>query len=446
MNINSFVVSTYLPPNNRSQQQENGTNNINRLSQRTVSVQDYKVNQQYFREQAYLRSQQPSAYTITKTADGSIVTTPKENSNNEIHTKILDFHFREQSPNFSNIDEISYFIDYYSSEYVQFKTRIEQLHSGKESTERLAHLDNLINKQIETYAEGFSSTMTSYFTKHGVEVSESNIKNSVIDLFHQRIEAYEKFVNDNTDFTNLTGTEEEWLLQDNYYMGDVLRFSFANNHSELKLESEYGYSLDELTATGLLINNTHELAKDPFRSKIGRSEEELGIELGITTMKFELIKEHFTMSNPFKDTLEKVFVNYIKQRNQAESEYIIRKRQDPFVRNKNRYATDWNEKYVHSLIEQITSSLKSDNVRAAINKNISSIYELYKQKVQENGADGLSRYYDLMQTWNPDVYLQKWSVEQYLNDWNQFIAKLPVGHEIDRYQIHGTNVSIDLKV
>lgn len=152
------------------------------------------------------------------------------------------------------------------------------------------------------------------------------------------------------------------------------------------------------------------------------------------------------MGDDFKDTIEQVFTNYMNQRNQAESDYIIRQRQDPYVRNKHSYAVDWDETYVHSLIEQIRSSLKSINVGADLNKNIASIYELYKQKVQENSIDGLSRYHDLKQTWNPDVFLEKWNIEQYLNDWNQFIAKLPIENEADHYVINGTNVAIDVKV
>ncbi|HLS22621.1 MAG TPA: hypothetical protein VK037_01750 [Pseudogracilibacillus sp.] len=288
--------------------------------------------------------------------------------------------------------------------------------------------------------------MTSFFTSHGVEISESDIKHSVIDMFQQQITAYESFVDANPDFANIKGTEEAWLLQDNIYMGDVLRFSFSNEFPEMELESEYGYSIADLMATGMLITSTHHVGIDPLRNKVGRSEEELGIELGMMAMKFELIKEHFPMGDDFKDTIEQVFTNYIKQRNQAESDYIIRQRQDPFVRNKDRYAVDWDERYVYSLIEQIKRSLASDNVGATLYKNLASTYELYKEKVEENSIDGLSRYHDLKQTWNPDVFLEKWNIEQYINEWNQFITKLPIENESDNYVINGTKVAIDVKI
>lgn len=443
--IHSFVAS-YNGATHYTFKKNANINHLGRLNNSLMSKEEYLTNQHHFKEQAYLRVQSPSIYNISQNADGSIDFTPKGDADKEINWVPLEMSIKSRISNHTNADEIAYDIDYIVSEYVQYKIRIEQLYTGEERKEAFARLNNIIDQQIETYAEGFSSTMTSFFTKHGVEISGSDIKNSVIDMFQQRITAYENFVDANPDFANIKGTEEEWLLQDNIYMGDVLRFSFSNEFPEMGLESEYGYSIAELMATGMLITNTHGVGIDPFRNKVGRSEEEVGIELGITTMKFELIKEHFSMSDDFKDTIEQVFTNYINQRNQAESDYITRQRQDPYVRNKNSYAVDWDEKYVRSLIEQIRNSLKSNNVRAEINKNISSIYELYKQKVQENSIDGLSRYHDLKQTWNPDVFLEKWNIEQYLNDWNQFIAKLPVENEADNYVINGTNVAIDVKV
>lgn len=445
MKIHTFVAN-YSGATHYSLKKSAANQSLGRLNHNLMSKEAYLTNQQYYKDQAYLRVQNPSIYNISLNADGSIDVTPKEDADKEINWVPLEMAMKSRVSNHTNADEIAYDIDYIASEYVQYKIRIEQLYTGEEREEALARLNRIIDQQIETYAEGFSSTMTSFFTTHGVEISESDIKNSVIDMFQQRITAYESFVDANPDFANIKGTEEEWLLQDNIYMGDALRFSFSNEFPEMELENEYGYSIADLMATGMLITNTHSVGIDPFRSKVGRSEEEVGIELGMMAMKFELIKEHFLMGDDFKDRLEQVFTNYMKQRNQAESDYIIRQRQDPYVRNKNRYAVDWDENYVRSLIEQIRSSLTSNNVGAELNKNIASIYELYKQKVQENSIDGLSRYHDLKQTWNPDVFLEKWNIEQYLNDWNQFIAKLPIENGADNYVINGTNVAIDVKV
>src|SRR5690625_2840923 len=293
---------------------------------RSMSKEEYLTNQQHIKDQAYLRVQNPSIYNICLNANVSIDVIPKEDEDKEINWVPLEMSMKSRVSNHTNADEIAYDIDYIASEYVQYKIRIEQLYTGEEREEALARLNRIIDQQIENYAEGFSSTMTSFFTSHGVEASESDIKHSVIDMFQQRITAYESFVDSNPDFANIKETEEVWLLQDNIYMGDALRFLFSNEFPEMELESEYGYSIADLMATGMLITNTHSVGIDPFRSKVGRSEEEVGIELGMMAMKFELIKEHFPMSDDFKDAIEQVFANYINQRNQAESDYIIRQR------------------------------------------------------------------------------------------------------------------------
>ena len=443
--IHSFVAN-YSGATHYSLKKSAANQPLGRYNHHLISKEAYLTNQEHFKKQAYLRVQSPSIYNISLNADGSIDFTPKEDADKEINWVPLEMSMKSRVSNHTNADEIAYDMDYIASEYVQYKIRIEHLYTGKEREEALARLNRIIDQQIENYAEGFSSTMTSFFTSHGVEISESDIKHSVIDMFQQRITAYESFVDANPDFANIKETEEAWLLQDNIYMGDALRFSFSNEFPEMELESEYGYSIADLMATGMLITSIHHVGIDPLRNKVGRSEEEVGIELGMMAMKFELIKEHFPMGDDFKDRLEQVFTNYMKQRNQAESDYIIRQRQDPFVRNKNRYAVDWDEKYVYSLIEQIKSSLTSNNVGATLYKNLATTYELYKQKVEENSIDGLSRYHDLKQTWNPDVFLEKWNIEQYIKDWNQFIAQFPVENEADHYLINGTNLAIDVKV
>lgn len=73
-------------------------------------------------------------------------------------------------------------------------------------------------------------------------------------------------------------------------MRDFLRFSFSNEFPEMERESEYHYSILELMATGIFIINMYHIEAGPHRSKVISAEKELGMELGMMTMKFAIIK------------------------------------------------------------------------------------------------------------------------------------------------------------
>lgn len=83
-----------------------------------------------------------------------------------------------------------------------------------------------------------------------------------------------------------------------------------------------------------------------------RSEEELGVVLGVAAMKFRLLTEQFQIRQPVKSKLEQAFSGFVEQEMEKVQASLERLRNDPYVRNKDAYAVD--------LDKQLTSTSSSD--------------------------------------------------------------------------------------
>lgn len=403
----------------------------------TIDVDDYQTNEDQLREQAILRAS--SVLQLRTNQDGTIEAEPgggdpaaararyRESGGQELISwqwigANLSWH---SMPGTDMLDTVALNIDYYASEYAQYKTRIEEQFTGEERTAELARLDELFNSHVEEAAANFAQTVGGFLETNGAAGEQEAIHNSFLDIYEQRKTSYLDFIDENPDYAHVKGTEDEWLMTAGDFMGEQLRYASISRQPEIDLTSKYGYSIDDLTAAGTLVK---EMAIVQNRSQsLNRSEEELGVQLGMAAMKYEMISGHFNISGNVKTKLDQSFNNFIMDEIDRISDHIEQQRRDPFVRNKDAYLLDYDKEQVLSIIRSMVGNLKSsDDINTAFKSDISTLISLYKDKAQDIQHGSQNRY---------NALYGSWINKNYAGDWNRFVLQLAASNdeEVSQY-------------
>jgi hypothetical protein len=432
MIIHSFSTAYtghLLPAGNNTSGSLIGKINSNVLLRNNVIKADqYSTNLPSSLEIALHRAMFSSTiFNITINADGTIGISPKDDGDIITNWASLELQLASTRPNHLNGDLIGYDIDFFASEYVQYQAWIEENFSGEKRIEELEKLDSIINSHVEKFADEYSQMFAGFLTENGVTIDQLAIKDSILDIFHQRVAQYQEFVQQNDDYANIRGTEYEVLLEERVFMGEQLRYAYVSQHPEMNLMSEHGYSIDDLVALGTLVKETWDVGYSIRRPRYSqhKSEEEFGVELGLAAMKYQLISERYDISTDFKVKLDEAFRNFIHYQNEQASADIISHRNDPYVRDKQSYAVDWDKQLVLNIIQRMINNLQSKDMRASFRKDMVTIIELYKNKVQDNQFGTLSRYHS--------YHRSSWDKSNYAGNWNRFVERLFRDGDYSRY-------------
>ncbi|WP_017472845.1 hypothetical protein [Amphibacillus jilinensis] len=432
MITNRFATTYYGGLINQSR-----TSNLslfNQTNNQVLTSADYLANQDIYKQQASNRIGK-QIFNIVRNDEGTVTDmVAAADSSRRFNWGLLALPL---VPNHSTADNVGYDIDYLASEYVNYQNQIKRLYSEEEQAEQLQKLDQLMSKQVEKYAEKFAEITGGFLNENGVVVQAEDIKASLIDHFHQRTEQYQNFYQQNQDYAHLKGTEDEWLLDDAIYMGDYLRYAFTQEHSEMSISSEHGYHIEELVAVGTIASETWQMT---YQSRLlgsykNKSEEELGVSLGLMAMKYELISDTYQLSDPFKAKLDQAFKTYLQVENERARDYVTQQQKDPYVRNKQAYKMDWNEQLVYDIIERMVSSLQTDDVQQAIENDILIITEMYKTNRDQHS--NLSRY-------NNNNHSS--TINNYVQDWNRFIKTIIPDDQVNDYLLDVEFAKLDIKV
>jgi len=410
----------------------------------TVNVEEYRADFDSYREKAILRAA-TSILKIGKNEDGSIwVDTSNLHDSASAVERMratggdkniywnaikINLHFHSFSGQ-NSLDQVGLVIDYYASEYAQYKTRIERQFSGEEQTEALAKLEELFSTSIQKAAEYFVLYAGEWFEHSGRTAEREAIYQSFLDIYEQRKADYLAFIAENPDYAQVLGTKDEWLFYSGDFMGEMLRFAFISSQQEKTYTSRYGYSLDELTAMGFIAKETWDMWS--YAHHTLRSEEELGVVLGIAAMKLHLISEQFQIRHEVKTKLEEAFYGFVEKeinKVQAELEWL---RNDPFVRNKNAYAVDVNRQLVLDIIQRFVNLLTADDLETSFRNETLDIITSYRKKMLDKATSHLALYHPYHSHW------VSWLNQQFTDNWNRFIRHLSIAVDknLDAYRFH----------
>ena len=353
----------------------------------------------------------------------------------------LELQLAGQQANYTSADQIAYSLDYFASEYAEYTSHINMRFEGQERVEQLKKLDDMIYSSVEKYANEFAEMAGNFFSKNGMKLDGNQFKDTIIEFFEQRKSAYTSFIQENENYTGVKGTEDEWLLSDIQYMSEQLRYTFTNQHADVNFISSNGMNIDDLVAVGTIMKETKHIgsAFGGVSYNKHKSEEEFGVELGITAMKYALITENYDLTDNMKASLDKAFENFLGDQNDRASNYVAEMQQDPFVRDKELYAVNWNKELVTNIIDKMVHNLQATDLNQSFKEDINILLELYKTKANSGQTRELSRYHD---------YHNSWEESHYVDDWNRFVDGLSYQTGIDlkdyvlQYQIDLFNTII----
>lgn len=404
----------------------------------TVGLEEYSVKAEALREQAIFEAA-TAAIKIGKNSDGiwwadtrcwhdpaaAVAEMRATGGDRQISWHHVEHNLRwHGAMEIDTLDAAAHTIDYYASEYAQYKTRIEEQYRGDQRAAELARLDQLFASRVEEAAEQFAQKVGGFLDSNGVEGESEAIRTGFLETYESRQATYLQFINENPDYAKVKGTEDEWLLNSGDFMGQQLRYALLCEQPEIPAAGGDGYSPDELSAAGALVKELI-LLQDPSPSS-NRCEEELGVELGLAAMKHALLVDHFNLSGGVKSKLDQALNNFITNQISRFSTYIEQQRRDPWVDNKTAYALDYDQQAVLKIIRQMVANLQSDDVNAAFRSDLSMLVLMYKEKTQDVHTGGLARYH---------AYYSSWVSKNYASDWNRFVQQLAAtnNHDLSAY-------------
>ena len=414
-----FSTASLLPPPQREI--------VFRPQLQAIGVEHYNADPQLIRQNAIMRAAQ-SAVSIGRREDGSIwvdeqslndplaaLTIKRETGGEErISWSHVEFnlHTRSMSSGSGVFDQVALSIDYYASEYAQYKARIERQYEGGELARELQQLERVFASAARTSADYFATATGGFLEEAGVLWETESIRASYLDMYEQRKAQYMSFVADNPDYAGVIGGEDEWLLTAGDFMGEQLRYAMISANPSMDLASDNGYSIEELQALGTFVKEIsimRETASPRY------SEEELGVELGLVAMKYALITEHYRIGNRVKSKLDQALAGFMQHEMDKVVSYMDQQRRDPYVRFKEAYAVDFDQQFVLSVISRMVNYLRSDNMNASFHSGWNNLVSLYLEKSGDAQYGMLNRYGPL----NGD-----WTHKHYANDWNRFVRQL----------------------
>lgn len=476
MIMNTFIAgyhsSSYLYNKATNKEDLNGNlaKQINQwnLNNQTVTIDEYKLNIDNIKkaaiDRALFSSHSSSPIKLTRNSDSTISyeyehspfdrdkaleEVRKSGLSKEINWKTLSIELNNNTiTNSNNFDRIEHSIDYYASEYAYYKNRIESDFTGEKLQAELKNLDELFNSKIGSLAENFTEVVGGYFSKNGVTTENDNIKNSILDIYNKRKDQYIDFIDKNDNYSGVKGTEDEWLVRDREFMGEQLRFSVASSNYELSKTSKGGYTVDDLSAAATLARETWNISYSGSYA----SEEELGVELGVAAMKYQLISKQDNISDKMREKLELSFKNFINNKIEEANQGLKELRESPYTKDKHKYG-DLNKKAIEDIINNMLDNLYSNDINAAFRSDIKTALKMYKSKFINIETRELGRYssdYGALSYLEKtkgyksgdlsgfnssqikDIYFSAMR-SNLATDWNRFVKRLSPSEGADRY-------------
>lgn len=199
----------------------------------------------------------------------------------------LDFNLKVQP--FST-DNVGAEIDYIAASYITYQNHINQYVPEADRAEQLAKLDSIINSAINRYADKFSEQTGAMLNKNGFEGEASAIKQSILNVYNNRVSEYHQFVDANPDYAGVKGTEDEWMLQDENFMRGMLQHAMRSNPADTAT-SDAPYSEDDLQALGYMYTATNEVKTytlDEIREKMAAQHAAYAMKAGAVLGKLDV--------------------------------------------------------------------------------------------------------------------------------------------------------------
>ncbi|MGG3844059.1 hypothetical protein ACTHHL_06235 [Aeribacillus composti] len=326
---------------------------------------------------------------------------------------------------FGRFDRLGEKIDDLASEYVYLKNWIEENFFGEQRKERLDKLDQFFQQSIQQLADSFSKSVGGFFVKHGLPDVKEEMYNDILKAYEQRIGQYTSFLRKHENYAQIDRTDVEQLLRGSHtFKLEALRQQFLQKESALETGDQY--TIYDFEAAGSFYQ---EAVRTEHGYTAAKSEEQIGIELGLLGMKLEALL-HTPLSEKMRGNLEHVYQSFIQKTIESYNRFQEEKREEAYGRSKRAYSI-LDSKIIDDIISSMRRHVKEKNIDHVFLHIIPSAYVSYEQKTNDANWNDLVRYHSSKNDW--DMFFQNdWSAHHayypftynnLINNWNSFINK-----------------------
>lgn len=362
------------------------------------------------------------------TSQGSIEKLQQNGLPKEIFWKMVEYNVSaKEGLSLSNLDEISEYIDFLASEYVVYYERVKRDYVGEERTQQIEELETIFRRCFERMTAVYTRSVGKFFERNDIPDESQVMQKSIAELFLRKVHQYNEFIQMEPDYAEIQGTNEEWLLRDSYFMGDVLRLMVSKLYTQCTIMPTDLYSEADLRVAATIYQSAQKWLIPQKSTAV--SEEQLGIELGLFAIKFQVALTKEDLSLHFKEKLATIFDSFyaykiedLNQRHKEAQEHL-------YNREHARYAP-LDEEVVRYWTRTMCETLDHKGISAIFEEVIPYAFEEFKKKVQQGSK--LERYqknneWDHFYAGSEQVNYRQSAAFTYklrLNDWHYFLDKM----------------------
>lgn len=231
----------------------------------------------------------------------------------DIDLKMLQFELSglrfEGGRGYQSVDsgELYKNVEYLASRYVAMEDKIKKICTGVDQTERLNQLNKTYMETLEKIAKSYSEVVGGILEDYGVSGEKEKIYQSFKSGVEQQVAEYRSFLKQDQRLIGVEDTEDAWLLKDDEYIAAMLRRQDLISEAGLLKEGEY--SLGELDVLGEYVSSLSIMEAGAKTYEM--TEERLGLDLAMLTMKTDFLSKEKNMSSTLNTTLQKTLNGYL---------------------------------------------------------------------------------------------------------------------------------------
>lgn len=348
----------------------------------------------------------------------------------EIFWKMVEYNISaKEGISVNRVNEIASHIDFLASEYVVYHERIQFDFEGQEKMEQLKQLDAVFKRSFQRMANIYIQSVGKFFERNEIKNESEVIYQSILQLYLRKIYQYGDFIQMEPDYALIEGTEDEWLRRESYFMGDLLRLIVSKLYTQCTVMPLDLYNENDLTVAGAIYESAYTWLITQKSTAV--SEEQLGVELGLLAMKFNIALQKSDLTPQFREKLGKIFTSFYRYKiediNQRQKEA-----QENIYNVQNELYGELDESVVQYWTVRLGKYVSDEDPAGVFTEAIPKAFAMFKEKVRH--GSNLERYqknndwYDFYK--ESDLPTHKHSAAftfaLRLNDWNNFIEKINI--------------------
>lgn len=317
--------------------------------------------------------------------------------------QMLEFEFKgigfNSGPAYADVgaEKVSKNIEYVSSRYAAMEARIKETYSGALQKAELDRLEKIYQRTVTRSAEQYAEIVGGILEKNGVSGEREKLSQAYKMSVESRTSQYREFLKENSEFTGLKGTTDEWLLKDDEYIAARLREQQLALQAETPERTEYtrrdleilGQYTSEITVMEAK-SNTYDM-----------NEERMGLELAILAMKTDTIENESGISGNLRETLEKTQHGFTRSFMERFDERLSANRDESMTAYDSRGNAPLDKESVWAVYNKTMDSYRqSKDLMKALVTGAEYAKDRYEQKESENSVLGIYRYMNGASYWN----------------------------------------------